>query len=141
MGAEFIQQVNVMSDALLKGVTDYIEYEKFIRAKYEVLSGKLTPENLTEIALKGSHTAGVMRNVYINYVRRHEFDIRALWDACIETLFIGLVWMPILEEYFRDNMFKEAINKTKFPEWTKIGIAGGSWAKIKRMLEEIEVDG
>jgi len=140
MGAEFTQQVNVMSDALLKGVTDYIEYEKFIHAKYEVLSGKWTPENLTEIALKGSHTAGVMRNVYINYVRRHRLDIRAFWDACIKTLLMGLVWMPELEKHFNDKTFKEAINKTRFPEWTKIGIAGGNWAKIKRMLEEIEVD-
>jgi hypothetical protein len=128
----FEDQRKIFRQELFKAF-DYVDYEKYMVAKIALSNGDWNDKNLHEIMLKASYNGNLIRIAYYKYVHKHGFDARALMDAIVLEYVMQGVFLFNFENLLRDADVKKAINVTRWPEWTKFGLIGGSTTELIKL--------
>jgi hypothetical protein len=132
MDISFDDQRMLFCDELMKSF-DYVDYENYAQAKLALSDGDWSEENLREIMLKASYNGSIVRIAYYKYVHKLGFDVRALMDAVVLRYVMVGVFLFQFESLLRDPGVKKAIKETRWPEWTKFGIIGGSTSELIKL--------
>lgn len=127
------QQVEVFKNELMK-VFDYIEIDKVYQTRAKIKeSGVLSREEILILILFANYAGTLLRVSYYKYVHQQGFDVRALFDAAVIIYTLNNVHQFDFESLLKKKKVKDIINRTSFPEWTKIGLVGGSTKKINQL--------
>lgn len=137
----FNEQVAILRQEVGKAF-EYPDLDEYYSAKMQLYHGNWSDEVITEVLLRANYNGAIMRIAYYKFVHKLGFDVRALWDALIlEWQFSG-VWDYKIGEWLKQPEFKRALKKFQYPEWVRMGMSGGSIAKLRRLgdkfAEEME---
>lgn len=83
-----------------------------------------------------AYIGSLFRIAYYKYVHKLGFDVRALADASVLVFLFSDVYRFEFEPYLRRKEFKSIIDSTRYPNWTRFGLVGGSTRQLIDMGEE-----
>jgi len=120
----FSEQVDIFKKELIK-VFDYIELEEVHRAKLRMYEkGEVIDQDIITFVLFASYVGTLKRLCCYKYVFGKGFDVRALADASVLILMFNDVYRFEFEPFMNRKEVKKELEKTRWPEWTKIGLIG-----------------
>lgn len=126
MKISFEEQRNIFVKELLKAF-DYVDFDEVYKARYRMYkAGYILNEDLMVFMMYASYIGSLKRICYYKYVHKQGFDARALADACVLVYMFGFAYQLEFEKHLNRKEVKEAINKTRYPIWTKIGLVGAN---------------
>lgn len=137
----FSEQVSTFRVELSK-INEYPDMTDWVLAKHRInhetqyIKPDFFEKEVLELILFASWVGTLIRIAYYKYVHKRGFDPRALWDAIILEYTFSEVFLTHLQSEVRKNPFKKLIEKTRYPEWTKVGLLGGNTSQIKKLGEE-----
>lgn len=127
----------------MRKVFDYVDLEEVYNAKLRMRNaGEILDDDIPVFICFASYVGALKRIAYYKYVHKLGFDVRALADACVLTFMFNDVYRFEFQPYLRRKEIRSVIDRTSYPEWTKIGLIGGSTSDIKKygdkFAEEME---
>lgn len=131
----FEEQRRIFCNELFKAF-DYIDYDKYGQARRAIYTDEWNDKILREIMLKASYNGSLVRISYYKFVHKRRFDARALMDAVVKIYIMHSVLLFDFDGHLRDPDVKKAIKETRWPEWTKFGLIGGSMKQLIKLGEE-----
>ncbi|KYG28155.1 hypothetical protein [Alkalihalobacillus trypoxylicola] len=136
---EFNEQ-RIVFQAELSKVFDYVDMVEIYEARSrESHAGYIIDEDMWIFMNFASYAGSLMRISYYKYVYKKGFDVRALADASVIVYMFQGVYKFNLEPYINKKEVKAALNKTRYPKWTRLGLIGGSTKELIDLGKEFGV--
>lgn len=136
MAIDFQDQRRIFIGELTK-VFDYIELEGVINAKQRMYdAGEVLNDDIPTFIQFASYAGSLIRIAYYKYVHKQGFDVRALADAAVQVYMFNDVYRFEFQDYLRRKEVRQAINKTRWPAWTRVGLIGESTRRVIDLGEE-----
>lgn len=127
---EFNDQVRGFVSELTKAF-EYIDISEVYEAKTRMYSAnEIIDEDIPIFINYASYVGSLFRISYYKYVYKRGYDVRALADASVLTLMFNGVYRFEFEPYLHRKDVRDAVNATRWPAWTKIGLVGGNTSDI-----------
>jgi|SRR5690625_3779310 len=115
----------------------YVDLKEVYDAKSRMYEeGYILDKDMMIFMMYASYVGSLKRISYYKYVHKQEFDVRALADACVMVCVFGGVYRFEFEKHLNKKEVKAALNKTRYPKWTKFGLIGGSTKELIDLGEE-----
>ena len=132
----FDEQREVFKDYLTKAF-DYVDLDEVYEARYRMYkANQILDEDMMIFMMYASYIGSLKRISYYKYVHKRGFDVRALADACVLVYMFGFAYQLEFEKYLNRKEVKTAINKTRYPVWTKMGLVGASTKDLSKYGNE-----
>lgn len=126
----FEQQRRVFVSELNKAF-EYVEYMDVVDAKARMYAvNEIIDEDIPIFMRFASYIGSLVRISYYKYVHKRGFDVRALADAMVMVLMFGDAYRFEFDKHLRKKEVKQALDATRYPEWTRVGLIGESTRKI-----------
>jgi len=133
---EFNAQVLLFCDYLSRAF-EYPEYVDLQTAKVRMYNAnRIIDEDIPLFIEFASYIGTLFRIAYYKYVHKMGFDVRALADASVLVFLFNDVYRFEFEPYLRRKEIKSIIDSTRYPQWTRFGLVGGSTKQLIDMGEE-----
>ncbi len=130
LAVEFNKQVKTFVNEFTKAF-DYVDILEVYEAKSRMYDANyIIDDDIPVFINYASYVGSLFRISYYKYVHKRGFDVRALADASVITLMFSGVYRFEFIPYLGRKEVRDAINRTRWPEWTKIGLIGGSTSDI-----------
>jgi len=114
-----------------------VDLEEVYEAKSRMYkANQILDEDMIIFMMYASYIGSLKRIAYYKYVHKLGFDVRALADACILIYMFGFVYQFEFEKYLNRKEVKAVLNKTRYPEWTKMGLVGCSTSDLIKLGDE-----
>ena len=128
------EAVKICMNYLLR-VFNYPDLEKWQQAKSDAQYTDIAEdiEKIKELIMFASHAGTVLRLAYYHLVHKQGIDVRLLFDAVVKVYTFQGIYQHQLERFVNKGHFKQMINSTRHPFWTKFGLIGGG---IKELSDE-----
>lgn len=126
----FSDQVKIFVNEFTKAF-DYVDINVVHEAKSRMYqTNEIIDDDIPVFIHYASYIGSLFRISYYKYVYKRDLDVRALADASVLVLMFNGVYRFEFEKYLKRKEISGVINKTRWPEWTKLGLIGGNTSDI-----------
>lgn len=113
-------------EEILTRYVDYINIAELYDARKRMIDvGFIIDSDIPIFVAFADYVGSLKRIAYYKLVHRRGYDVRSLADAVTITFMFNSVYAFAFEPYLRRKEVKSAIEKTRYPAWTKLGLVGG----------------
>lgn len=114
-----------------------MDLEEVYKAKYRMYKANyILDEDMMIFMMYASYIGSLKRISYYKYVHKKGFDVRALADACVLVYMFGFGYQLEFGNYLNRKEVKAVLNKTRFPNWTKMGLVGANTKDLIKYGDE-----